>query len=704
MNITEWAIRNKTTVMIFSLFIVLGGIFVYFDMGKLKNPTFTIQTAVVITEYPGATAEEVELQVTEVIEKAVQKLGSLKHVRSMSQPNVSTVFVDIQDSFPPDAMPQIWNNLRERIHNTKGLLPKGAGPSQVIDHFGCDDVSEVKLFGIQPQQIVVELSRTRMATLGIHPDDIINSLQTQNLLTYSGSLNAHRQRVSLMPTGNFQTVEDIRKLVVSGANGQQQVYLGDMAFIERRYQDPPQVLFRHNGKPAIGIGISTVIHGNAVNMGNAVEKKLKEMTAHMPAGLTLDIINYQSREVMDSIKDFITSLLEAIAIVLGVLLVSLGFRSALVITNGLIVNICGTFLIMYWLGIDLQLVSVCSLILVLGMLVDDSVVVTDNVMVRLREGNLATDRACVDAARATGWPQIVATAVAVASFLPIDLAQSSTGQFCKTLFDVVAIALAISWLQAMTIVPVMSARILKAAKQKKTETPYQSPFYRVYRFLLNFRWLTVLAMAGLLFLAVWGSQFLKQLYMLPADRAQYQINYWLPEGTRIERTSADLEKLGKELRSWPEIESITTTVGSGPLRFLLTFTPQQQHACYGMIIVNTHSPDDVNDLVERTRAYIVAHYPDADPLVAPFNESGGPDYQVEARFSGDDPEVLRSLSEKAREIMAEHPKAKNIRDNWRNRIHARIFSNRCPATKYQPSKSLRCSPASYRRHSHRPVP
>jgi multidrug efflux pump subunit AcrB len=690
--------------MIFSLFIVLGGTFAYFNMGKLKNPTFTVQTAVVITQYPGASAEEVELQVTEVIEKAVQKLGSLKHVRSMSQPNVSTVFVGIQDSYPPEAMPQIWNDLRERIHNTQGLLPKGAGPAQVIDHFGetygvflalsgagfsyeelrryaeymqkrlkgCDDVAEVKLFGIQPQQIVVELSRTRMATLGIHPDHIIKSLQAQNLVTYSGNLNTQHRTVTLSPTGNFQTVDDIRKLVISGADGRQSVFLGDMALIERRYQDPPQVLFRHNGKPAIGIGISTVTHGSAVAMGNAVSKKLEEMTAHMPAGLTLSIVNYQAKEVLESVQDFITSLLEAIGIVLVVLLLSLGFRSALVITNGLIVNIGGTFLVMYWLGIDLQVVSISSLILALGMLVDDSVVVTDNVMVRLRDGNLATDKACVDAARATGWPQIVATAVACASFLPIDLARSSTGEFCKTLFDVVAIALAISWIQAMTVVPVLSAGILKAPKQKKNKVPYQNHFYKIYKSLLHkalrFRWFTVLTMAGLLFLSVWGAEFIKQVFMQPADRPQYQINYWLPEGTRIERTSADLEKLGKEVRSWPEVKSVTTTVGSGPLRFLLTFTPQQQHSCYGIIIVNTRSPDDVDKLVERTRTYIAAHYPDADPLAAPFNESGGPEYEIEVRFSGDDPSVLRALSEKAKRIMANHPESKNIRDNWRNRI------------------------------------
>ncbi len=704
MNITEWAIRNKTTVMIFSVFIVLGGIAAYFDMGKLKNPTFTVQTALVITQYPGATAEEVELQVTDVIEKAAQKLQSLKHVRSMSRPGVSTVYVDIKDSYPPEAMPQIWNNLRERIHNAQMFLPEGAGPSEVIDHFGetygvflaltgpgfsyeelrrygefmqkrlkgCTDVSEVKLFGVQPQEIVVELSRPRMATLGIHPNNIINCLRAQNRLTYSGSLNAQQQKVSLMPTGNFQSVDDIRHLVVSDAGSGKTVFLKDIAKIERQYQDPPRVLFRHNGKPAIGIGISTVTHGNAVAMGNAVQKKLDEMTAHMPAGLSLEIINYQSKEVMDSVNDFITSLLEAIAIVLGVLLVSLGFRSALVITNGLIVNICGTFLVMYWLGIDLQIVSVSSLILALGMLVDDSVVVSDNVMVRLRAGKLKTNQACIQAAKATGWPQIVATAVACASFLPIDLAKSSTGEFCKTLFDVVAIALAISWIQAMTVVPVVSSKILKISEKKKDKPPYENHFYKIYRFLLEnslkHRWLTVMVMAGLLFVAGWGSEFMKQVFMQPAERPQYQVNYWLPEGTRIEKTSADLKEIAKEIRAWPEVKSVTTTVGSGPLRFLLTFNPVQEYACYGIIVVNTHTSDQVEDLIERTRTYLAANFPEGDPLVIPFDLSGGPVYEVEARFSGDDPEILRDLSLKARRIMADHPKAKNIRDNWRNRI------------------------------------
>jgi len=703
MKITEWAIHNKTTVAIFSLFVIVGGIAAYFGVGKLKNPAFPIQTAVVITPYPGASAEEVELQVTEIIEKAAQKMGSLKHVRSMSQPGLSTVFVDIKDSYPPEAMPQIWNELRERIHDAQGLLPKGAGAPEVIDHYGrtygvflalsgggfsfeelrryaeymqkrlkgCTDVEEVKLFGIQPEQIVVELSRSRMAHLGIHPSSIVEALQAQNQMTFSGDLNGPESRLSVMPSGNFKTVDDIRRLVVSGSDRGSLVFLEDLARIERRHQDPPQVLFYHNGNPAVGIGISTVEHGNTVALGNAVEKRLEEMTAHMPAGLTLDIVNYQSRQVMESVNTFITALLEAIGIVLVVLLLSLGLRSALVITNGLIVNICGTFLIMYGLGIDLQIVSISSLILALGMLVDDSVVVTDNVMVRLQEGSLKPDVACVDAARATGWPQIVATAVACASFLPIDLARSATGEFCKTLFDVIAIALSISWLQAMTVVPVMSATLLKAPK-KKTGAPYQNLFYTAYRFVLQlslrYRWLMVLSMAGLLSLSLWGSEFLKQVFMAPAHRAQYQVNYWLPEGTRIERTAEDLLKLASELQAWPEIKSVTTTVGSGPLQFLLTFTPQQQHSCYGMLIVNTHSADDVPGLVERTRAHIAAHYPDADPLVIPFSLSGGPDYNVEARFSGDDPSVLRALSEKVRAIMADHPFAKNVRDNWRNRI------------------------------------
>ena len=351
----------------------------------------------------------------------------------------------------------------------------------------------------------------------------------------------------------------------------------------------------------------------------------------MPAGLTVDIVNYQSKQVMKAVNAFITALLEAIGIVLVVLVISLGFRSALVITNGLIVNICGTMLIMYALGIDLQIVSVSSLILALGMLVDDSVVVTDNVIVRLEKGNVPPDVACVDAAKATGWPQIVATAVACASFLPIDMARSATGTFCKTLFDVIVIALGISWLQAMTVVPVVSGKLLKVKKKKTQEEPYQNLFYGIYCFLLRtalrHRYLVVLAMAGLLSLSLWGSGFLKQVFMAPANRAQYQLMYWLPEGTRIEKTREDLLKLEKELRTWPEIKSVTTTVGSGPLRFLLTFTPEQRHTCYGMMVVNTQKPEQVPKLIERTRAHLAAHYPQADPLVIPFNLSGRPQVQ-----------------------------------------------------------------------------
>jgi len=705
MNITEWAIRNKTTVLIFSVLAIIAGLLAYDSMGKLKNPNFIIQTAVVITEYPGATPEEVELQVTEVIEKYVQKLGSLNDVYSISEAGLSTIYVDIQQTYSPDAMPQIWNELRERMTDAQFELPSGVRPPYVVDHFGntygvylalygdgftyeelrtfaqyaqkrlklCLDVEDVILFGVQDEHITVNLSRERMANLGINPNLIVQSLQDQNLITSSGDLIAGSGKIRLAPGGNFKSVEDISHLIVGGGNGAQGIHLGDVADIRREYIDPPTALMRYNGHPAIGIGLSTVDHGNAVLMGEDAKKRLNEMLMDMPVGLHADYVNFQADDVKQAINTFVVALLEAIAIVLLVLFFSLGWRSAVVITNGLVVNICAAFIFMRFMGIDLQNVSIGGLIIVLGMLVDDSVVVTDNVMVRLREGTLTTDEACIKAARATGWQQIVATFIAIASFLPIILAKSNIGAFCSSLFIVVAITLTISWVQAMTVVPVLAGKLMKnkKAKRKENSDPYDTHFYRIYRRFLRWsirlRWVTVGLTVLLLVLACWGFGFVKQVFMPATSRAQYQINYWLPEGTRIEKTSSDLAVIEKELQTWAGVKSVTTSVGEGLPRIVLTYTPEQHHDCYGYILVNTENCKQVEKLIEKTRAYLAAKNPQADTLVIPFSSGGTPNYSVELRISGDDPTVLRKLGAQVNEIMRADPDSCNIRDDWRNR-------------------------------------
>jgi multidrug efflux pump subunit AcrB len=696
--------NNKNTVIIFTIILILGGISAYFKLGKLKNPTFTIQTAVVITAFPGASAEEVERLVTEPLEKAIQAMGQLKHVRSKSEPGTSTIFVDIKDSNPPSAMPQIWTDLRERIRDAQNLLPPSAGPSDVIDHFGrsygillalsgdgfsmrelrhyanymkkrlkkCKDAQGVTVFGIQDEQIVLEISRERLAGLHIDLADIRNAIQAQNYITDYGYLNAGENRIRIRPSGNFNSIDDIKNITLGGGPEGTFLRLGDVIDVKREYVDPPQVMFRMNGKPALAIGISTVKDGNTVVLGQSVKKKIKELTARMPAGLEVSIVNYQADVVMESINTFITALLQAIGIVLFVLLLALGFRSAIVITNGLIFNICATFVVMLFLGIDLQMVSLCALIIALGMLVDDSVVVTDNTMVRLNQSGLSKDQAGIDAASTTAFPQFIATFIAVCSFLPMAMAKSSLGEYCKSLTYVVAIALGVSWLQAMAVVPVMSSRLLKVKKNKKEEDRYNSRLYRVYlgllRPALRHRWISLVVVVAIFLIACYGFGFLPYALMSKADRDQFKVDYWLPEGTRIHKTAADMKKIEKELLSWPEIESVATTIGSGPPRFMLGFTPEQPNIAYGNMIIKVKDKTKVAALVNRTQQYIDSHFPQGDARASEFIPGGMPNFMIEARISGDNARELRKLAEQVKQIFMNNPGTVDVQMDWRNRI------------------------------------
>ena len=703
MNITEWAMKNKNTVLIFSLIIIVTGIYSYFNMGKLKNPSFEIRTALVLTEYPGASAADIERLVTDPLEEAIEEMGTLKHVTSESRTGLSTIFVDIKGSLPPDELPQIWDELRERVADAQDALPTGAGPSEVVDHFGrsygillaltgegfslrelrqyakymqkrlkrCKYAAGVTIFGVQEEQIVIELSRERLAELNIGLADIQQAIQSQNMVTDVGRLNAGDMHIRVEPSGRFQSVDDIKKVVLGGAD-EALLRLGDIADIERRYVDPPELLFRFNGEPALAIGISTVKGGNTVELGVSVNQALQEIMEELPTGLTISKVNYQSDFVLDTINMFISALLLAVLIVALVLVVSLGLRSAFIISNGLLFNICGTFVIMSALGIDLQCISISSLIIVLGMLVDDSVVVTDNAMVRLEEGNLSSEEACVQAARATGWPQLIATAIAIASFLPMAMAKSATGQFCKTLTYVVAIALATSWIQAMVVVPVMSSRFLKPRKAKKKKAPYSSRFYRSYlgllRASLRHRWVTVIVVVIIFLLAGSGYGHIKQIFMAMSNRPQYLVDYWLPEGTRIHKTSADLAAIEKELMSWSNIVSVTTTVGGGPPRFMLGFTPEQPNIAYGNMIVRTSPKADVLALVKKTQDFLDSQFPEAISRASGFVTGGSPNFEVQARISGDDPVVLRQLGEQVKQIMANTPGARDVMLDWRNQV------------------------------------
>ncbi len=704
MNITKWAMNNKNTVLIFTLIIILGGISSYFKLGKLKNPTFTIHTALVTTEFPGASPAEVERLVTDPLEKAVQAMGQLKHVRSKSEAGRSTLHVKVKEDNPPSAMPQIWTNLRERIRDARSALPPGAKNPRVRDHFGrtygillaltgegysmrelreyanymkksfkqCKDAQGVTIFGIQREQIVVEVSREELAGLDLDLASVQQAIKAQNYITEYGHLNAGNSRIRISPSGNLESVEDIEKIALGGGPENEFLRLGDIADVKREYVDPPQVLFRMNGEPALAIGISTVKHGNTVVLGKSVKKEIKKLKEQMPAGLDISMVNFQADQVMKSINTFLVALFEAIGIVLFVLLVALGLRSAIVITNGLILNICATFLIMHFFGIDMQMISLCALIIALGMLVDDSVVVTDNTINEMEQNKLSKEQAGIKAAQSTGFPQFIATFIAVCSFMPMAIAHSNLGEYCHSLTYVVGIALGVSWLQAMLVVPVMSGRLLKVKEKKSNKQPYSSFIYRVYLSLLRpalkHRWITVGIVLGIFLLACYGFGLIPYALMNKSDRPQYKVDYWLPEGTRIHKTSNDLKEIEKKIMSWPQVISVATSVGSGPPRFMLGFTPEQPNIAYGNLIVKVKPGTDVSKLIKRSENYISNTFPESNARASEFIPGGMPNFLIQARISGEDPQTLRRISDQVQQIMRDTGQTVELQSNWRNQV------------------------------------
>jgi multidrug efflux pump subunit AcrB len=505
--------------------------------------------------------------------------------------------------------------------------------------------------------------------MGITPVSLMRALEERNKVVRTGRLTSGGEKIQIYQSGTFRSLEDIRDMVIRPADSDQLVRLGDIADVRRTTPDPPDPIMRFNMKRAIGIGISTVAGGNTIVMGDSVKAEIRELMKELPAGLKIHIVNFQGTAVKKAINRFITGLIQSILIVIVVLVLFLGFRSSLVIVNGLLFNIAALFIIMRIFGVNLQNVSIAALILALGMMVDDSVVISDNILVRLRQGNMDRDTAGVQSAKATGFAQFIATFIIVASFLPIYLAESATGVFCESLFLVVAIALSVSWFQAMTVVPVVGGYLFKVKKKGKEK--FSSRLYRVYRDVLRaglrHRWAVIGLMVALLVISNFCFGFIKQDFFPLADRAQFQVNYWNPQGTGLVKTSEDLKKIEKHVLSMKGVRSVATSVGSGPPRFLLGFTPQQPNPSYGCIIVNTETTKDVPVLIRSVRKYLKSSFPQANPVVSGFTMGGAPSMKIEARFFGPDPDVLRDLAGQAMEIMREQGGV-DIRDNWRQKV------------------------------------
>ena len=710
MNIAEWSIRRSVITWVLTILLVAVGWVSFNNLSRLEDPEFSIKEAVITTPYPGASAAEVEEEVSDVIERACQELGQLERVESRSARGVSTVKAIMRDKYDKNALPQVWDELRRKVNDYQRYLPPGAGPSIVNDDFGdvygvyvaitgegytykemyeyakylqrellkAQDVKRIVFYGVRPEVIYVEMRREKMAELGISPDDIYRTLGSKNIAASAGNLALGREYIPINPTGEFKSEKEFGDLLITGRSlkSDSLIYLRDVADIKRGYKDPPDTLLRYDGKPAVGLAISTVLGGNVVNMGKSLGKRLKELEPLRPVGMELQVISLQSRAVTEAIGGFLINLVEAIAIVIIVLLVFMGLRSGLIIGAVLLVTIMGTFIFMGMGSIILERISLGALVIALGMLVDNAIVVTDGMRMKMQQGadSLTAAR---DIVGQVGVPLLGATFVAVAAFAAIGTSQDSTGEYCRSLFYVILISLLMSWVTAVTTTPLLCKTFLKgkpggSADRGKEKDPYGGKFYQLYRRFLSacirFRWVTLAVVVGLFLSALMGFGHVKNSFFPDSTRPQLYVDFWFREGTSIDETVHQIARAEEYLKKQEGIPHVTSMIGGGQIRFLLTYTPESSHRSFAQILVDVDHYKRIPTLSKMLQKDLEEMFPQAMVNVRLFILGPSTGGKIQLRLYGPDPEVLRGLGAKVEAVLRDDPVAKAIRNEWRDQV------------------------------------
>ncbi|MEZ8990980.1 efflux RND transporter permease subunit [Vibrio breoganii] len=703
-GIAAYFIRNKVISWMITLIFLVGGVAAFFDLGRLEDPAFTIKDAMVVTNYPGATPEEVEEEVTYPLEKAIQQLTYVDEVTSISTRGLSQITVTIKRNYTSEDLPQIWDELRRKVTDIQGSLPPGVNTPAVIDDFGdvygvllavtgegysykelldyvdylrrelelVDGVSKVSVSGEQQEQVFIEMSMKRMNALGIAPETVFNLLNTQNTVSSSGAVRVGDEYIRIQPTGQFDSVEQLGDLIITDESTSGLVYLKDVAEIKRGYIDVPTNVLNFNGNMALNMGISFNAGVNVVTIGEALDQKLAELEYQQPIGINIDEIYAQPGEVDKSVSSFVVSLAQAVGIVIVVLLFFMGVRSGVLIGLILLLTVLGTFVFMSYLGIELQRISLGALVIALGMLVDNAIVIVEGILVGMKKGRTRL-QAATDIVTQTKWPLLGATVIAVTAFAPIGLSEDSTGEYCRTLFTVLLISLMLSWFTAMSLTPFFADLFFKGQKVEANEegSQYNGIVFVIYRkfleFCMNRAWLTISALIVMFCTSLYGFSFIKQSFFPASTTPIFMSDIWLPEGTDIRATNAKLQELEEWLLEQEGVEDVTTSAGQGLQRFMLTYTPEKSYAAYGEVTTRVESYEVLNGIMAKYIDHLDTNYPEINHRMKQIELGPGGGAKIEARVIGSDPTVLRELGAQIVDILNDDPGANNIRHDWRER-------------------------------------
>ena len=699
MDIARASIKRFRVVLFICLLTLIGGVMAYFEIGKLEDPAFTIKTAVVSAIYPGASAYEVEQEVTSRIEDAIQAMGEVKHIRSRSTPGMAIIYVDIKDEYTSKELPQVWDKLRQKVNDAQIYMPSGA--TVIINNdFGevygqyyaligdgytmkelydyadflkknlvlVPGVASVKILGEQTEGIYIEFSASRMAALGISPVMVFAALTQQNTLSATGNITLGDRYIRISPTGAILDVDDIDDLIISDTGGSL-TRLKEIATVRRDYVEPQSFKLKFNNRPALAFGISTVSGGNVVDMGRAVSARLKELEAFRPVGIELNEIYMQSDQVTKSVNDFIINLIESLAIVVGVLLIFMGMRSGLIIGLVLLITVAGTILIMNQMAITLQIVSLAALIIALGSLVDNGIVVAEGMLVGVERGMTIEDAAS-ESVEGSKWAMLGGTFIAVLAFAPVGLSKMQAGEFLRSLFQVVAISMMLSWVMALIAAPVLGKVLLKA--EKKEGDPYDSFLFRSYRFILegclHNRILTVFVVIGMFAVSIFTFTTMSTSFFPDAETAYYNVDLWSQEGTSLAAQEKYTQKLVDFINSHEGVKNISQFIGGGGLRFMLTYSPPEGNTSFSQLMVEMEDAKLTRQMLLETQKYINENMPELDGHCRLFARGSGMSEKIGVRFYGENPDTLRRLAKQALEIMERDKASQFIRTDWRERV------------------------------------
>lgn len=704
MNLAEFSIKNQVLSVILILLALFGGWNAYQTMPRFEDPEFTIRSAIIYTQYPGASPEEVAREVSAPIETALQQMQEVKDIKTKSSAGVSEITVDIKFDFSKskEDLQIIWTKLRNKVKDAERSLPSEAHSPIVNDDFGDlfglsylitgDDyspaelrryakqlqteilqvkgVAKVQLAGEREEAVFVEISHENASALGASIQNLYDILKQQNSVVSAGSVAIADQRLIIDPSGAVDSVNAIKNLLVSTASDGKIIYLKDIANVYRDYKTPASKIIRYNGKPAIALGVANVAGGNVVEVGAAVDQKLHESISRRPLGMEVFEYYHQGKIVEASVNNFALNVISALIIVICSLLFTMGLRSAMVIAFILVVTVGATLATLQIIDVPLHRISLGALIIALGMMVDNAVVITEAILVGVQQGRKKLDIA-KEIVSQTKWPLLAGTLVGVIAFAPIGFAPGQTAEYTGDLFWVVMVALLFSWILAMTITPLCCYWIFpeqQAITSEDKEGAFFIKYKQLMRWSLRSRWLVIASVVGLFALSIWGAKFMTQGFFPRSTTPQMVVDYWLPEGTRIERTEQDMKELEAFVQKMEGVNAVQTLIGGGAIRYMLTYGPESANSAYGQLLVRVDDYHAIDSMMPIVTSFIEQKFPESQSKAWRFVFGPGGGSAIEAEFSGSDPKILRRLANQAKAIMTADGGALSIKDNWRQPV------------------------------------